>query len=216
MNICMRNTEEKQSKTQKQWTSTSWVKHKLGENNREKYSWWKRMFLSFSFKKKQINYISAQLPNSTLNSHLLQGRESVIEREAWGLWCQEHIDACLCNHRNLWMESTGSQVWTAAVIAGKRKKPGDFVCVTCTQVTKASKTEFEGAHMSLRTHFNWVIPAITYLQWGNPSCCFLPRNVPWCLPQSWLMPDLTQHGQQQKHSQPILQMWLRKWKRLNE
>lgn len=126
MNICMRNTEEKQSKTQKQWTSTSWVKHKLGENNREKYSWWKRMFLSFSFKKKQINYISAQLPNSTLNSHLLQGRESVIEREAWGLWCQEHIDACLCNHRNLWMESTGCERQPLSL---KKEKSQEILCV---------------------------------------------------------------------------------------
>lgn len=43
------------------------------------------------------------------------------EREARGLWCQEHIGACLRNHRNLWMESTGSHVWAAAVVREKKQ-----------------------------------------------------------------------------------------------
>lgn len=140
--------------------NTNWVKTTEKLMQRKIFMVEEEVFYTFPIEKK---IISAQLPNSTLNSRLLHGRESAIEREARGLWCQEHIDACLCNHRNLWMESTGSQVWTAAVIAGKRKKPGDFMCVNfTTRVMKAGKTEFADAHVSSRTHFGWVFPAIIF------------------------------------------------------
>lgn len=64
MNICMRNTQEKQSKTHEQRTRTSWMKHELGKNNREinarktlmveEASLPASKFFTFSFKKNQV------------------------------------------------------------------------------------------------------------------------------------------------------------------
>lgn len=54
---------------------------------------------AFSFKKNKKNKFLFS-PITKWHLEFLSAR-SEKEREARGLWCQEHIDACLCNHRNL-------------------------------------------------------------------------------------------------------------------
>lgn len=69
----------------------------------------------------------------------------------------------------------------------KEKKTGDLMRVKCTCTCawqRPVKVNFQTRTWARVKTFG-LSDSSNYLQRGNPSCCFLPHNVPWCLPQSW-------------------------------
>lgn len=201
MNIFMRNTQEKQSKTHEQRTRTSWMKHELGENNREinarktlmveEASLLASMFWTFSFKKKQVlfqlNYQIAPWIPVCSEGERARYKGRLGDCGVKSIWTLVTVTIETCEWNPPALKRERQQSWPEENEKIKnKKKPGDFMRGKST---------------------TWVTRTWAGVRWGSPSCCFLP-----CLPQSWLMPDLTQHGQQQKHSQPASKMWLRKRK----
>lgn len=201
MNKCMSDTERNQrqdTRAVNKWKS--WLKQQRNEQREKQTWWWRRPCLHQSFNpllffffntQTKTNFFSAQLPNGTLNSCLL----NVRKRERPGDYGVKSI-------LTLVSVTIETCEWSPPALTCERQ-PSSRQRKTPTTPKETPRT--------LNMRLEWLyghgcacvgVPELrlsasaNYLQRGNPSCCSLPQKVPRCLPQSWLTMDLSQHGQQ--------------------